>query len=142
MHKNFKKYVSALATSVSLAKTGKENNVLKKVLCIQYLVWFKKNEIQALIDWGSEVNAMTLVFASKLSLEICSINIKAQKIDTFNITIFGIALVSFWVEDKRSRSQFFQKFFLLANISMEKVLDMFFLTFSKVKIQFVQKKLI
>ena len=35
--------------------TSKENNVaLKQIPYIYYLIWFKKNKVQALIDLGSE----------------------------------------------------------------------------------------
>lgn len=43
-----------------MTRASKKNNVvLIKVFCIYYPIRFKKNEIQALIDSGSEVNAMT-----------------------------------------------------------------------------------
>lgn len=45
---------------------------LERVLCIQYPVRFRKdqNDTRALIDSGSEVNAKTPVYASKLDLSI------------------------------------------------------------------------
>lgn len=41
---------------------------LDYMLCIYYLVWFKKNqfEIQALINSNNEIIAMTLAYAKKL----------------------------------------------------------------------------
>ena len=45
------------------------------------------------------------------------------------------------MKDKLGRARFFQKTFLLADISVEVVLGTFFLTFSNTNIQFVEKKL-
>ena len=50
-------------------------------------------------------------------------------------------LASFEVEDKLRKAWFFQETFLLADISMEVVLGMPFLTFSNADIQFAEKKL-
>lgn len=75
--------------------TEASKEVLKKVLYICYLIWFKKNKIQALLDSGSEVNTIIPVFVSKLDLKICQIGIKAQKIDNSILKTFEIVLVSF-----------------------------------------------
>lgn len=45
----------------------KDNIVLDWVMCIYYSIWFEKNEVQALIDSSSEINAMTLAYALKLA---------------------------------------------------------------------------
>lgn len=44
---------------------------LKHVLCIYYPLYFKKDQpkIQALIDFGSKVNAMTPAYAKQLGLQ-------------------------------------------------------------------------
>lgn len=59
----------------------KEALVLKRVSYIHYPVQFKKNtygtQVQALINLRSEVNAMTLVYASKLGFKVYSTNIGA-----------------------------------------------------------------
>lgn len=60
---------------------NKEDIVLDWVLCIYYPIWFKKNKIQALIDFDSKKNAMILVYTSKLDFKVHQINVKAQKID-------------------------------------------------------------
>ena len=44
------------------------------------------------------------------------------------------------MEDKLERARFFQETFLLADINIEVVLDMPFLTFSNADVQFVEKK--
>lgn len=50
---------------------------LGRVFCIYYLIWFKKDKIKALIDLRSKVNTMISVFAVKLGLKICFINVGA-----------------------------------------------------------------
>lgn len=41
---------------------------LQHLLCIRYLVKFQKDEVQAVIDSDSKVNAMTPAYAAKLGL--------------------------------------------------------------------------
>ena len=66
-----KKLVSVSTISLSVTKTNKEDYVpLERLSCFHYLIWFKKNEIQALIDLDSEVNAMTPAYASRLGLKV------------------------------------------------------------------------
>ena len=116
---------------------------LDRIPCIHYALHFQKNtaEVKALIDSGSEVNAMTLAYASKLGLQVCQTNIGAQKIDGFTLKTFGIVLASFQVEDKLRRARFFQETFSLADISVEVVLEMLFLILSNADIQFSKKEL-
>ena len=107
----FKKLVSVLATSTPITKASKEDEmVLKRVSCIHYPLRFynnKKNEVGALINSGSKVNAMTPTYATKLDLKVCRTNVKAEKIDDSTLEMFGIVLVSFQVEDKLGRTRFF-----------------------------------
>lgn len=56
--------------------------------------------MQALIDLGNEINAMTPKYTLKLDLKICSTNIKAQKIDGSIFEMFEMILTSFQIEDK------------------------------------------
>lgn len=51
-------------------------------------------------------------------------------------------LVSFKIEDKLKKAQFFQKIFLLANTSVKMILKIFLLTFSYVNMSFLEQKLI
>ena len=137
-----KKLVLISVTSLSVTETSKEDDVpLQKVPCVHYLIRFKKKEVQALIDSGSEVNAMTPAYASRLCLQVHRTDIGAQKIDGSTLKIFGMVLASFQVEDKPGRARFFQETFLLADISMELVLGMPFLTFNNADVQFVEKEL-
>ena len=137
-----KKLVSVSTTSLSVTEISKEDDVpLQRVPCVHYPIRFKKKEVQALIDSGSEVNAMTPAYASRLGLRVHRTDIGAQKIDGSTLETFGMVLASFQVEDKLGRARFFQETFLLANISAEVVLGMPFLTLSNADVQFVEKEL-
>lgn len=79
-----------------MTEASKENDViLNWIPCIYYLIQFKKNKVQALINSGREVNTMTLVYLLKIGLRIRRIDIKAQKIDSSIVEIFKIVLASF-----------------------------------------------
>ena len=112
---------------------GARKEALKRVPYIYYPVQFEgtnETQIQALIDSGSEVNAMTQAYTSRLGLWACHTNVGAQKIDGSTLQTFGMVLANFRMEDKLGRTRFFQETFLLANISAEVVLGMLFLTLS------------
>lgn len=80
-----------------LTKISKKNNdvILDQVLYIYYLIQFKKNKVQSLIDSSSKDNLMTLAYTLKLGLKICFTDVKAQKIDDFIFEIFEMILRSF-----------------------------------------------
>lgn len=131
--------ISTLVTEIN------KKVVLKRILYIHYLFRFcknKKNKIQVLIDSGSEVNAIISTYVAKPGPKFCCINIKAEKINGSIFNIFGIILTSFQVENKLGRVCFFKEIFLLADMSMELALEMFFLTFSNTNIKFTKKILI
>ena len=127
-----------------MTETSKEDDVtLERVPCVHYPLRFRKDtaDVRALIDSGSEVNAMTPAYASKLGLRVRHTDVGAQKIDGSTLQTFGMVLANFRMEDKLGRTRFFQETFLLANISAEVVLGMPFLTLSNADIQFVEKEL-
>ena len=132
-------------TSLLMAGASMEDKplALDQVPCIYYPIWFKKSEVQvqALIDSGSKVNAMTPGYTSKLGLKVCPTNGGAQKIDDSTLKTFEIVLASFQVENTLGRAQFFQETFLLTDLSIEVVLGMPFLTLTNANIKFAQKKL-
>lgn len=65
-------------TSLLMTETSKKNDlVLKRIPYIYYLIWFKKNEIQALINLGSKVNAITSTYTLKLGFQVYRINVRA-----------------------------------------------------------------
>lgn len=53
--------------------------LFKRILCIYHLVQSKKNyyKTQALINFDSEANAITLAYAANIVLKIWSTNVKA-----------------------------------------------------------------
>lgn len=90
MSQSNKKPATVLAIFISIINAYKKtyiialvfvfNNytlLLKHILCIHYLIWFKKNQakIQALLDFGSEINVITPAYAAKLSLKVQLINV-------------------------------------------------------------------
>ena len=107
--------------------------VLDRVPCIRYPVQFRKDkskDVLALLDPKSEVNAMTPVYAAHLGLKVRVTNVGAQKIDGSSLATYDIVIAAFQIVDKLSRSRFFQKTFLPADISMKVVLGMPFLILS------------
>ena len=67
-----------------IESSKKDEVVLKRVLYIHYPLRFrkdKKNKVQALINSGNEVNAITPAYALKLGLKILRTNVGAQKIE-------------------------------------------------------------
>ena len=127
-----------------MIEASKEEHVsLERVPCIHYPLRFRKDTagVRALIDSGSEINAMSPVYASKLGLRVHHTDVEAQKIDGSILQTFGMVLANFQMEDKLGRTRFFQETFLLADISAEVVLGMPFLTLSNADVQFVEKEL-
>lgn len=124
---------------------GKNVIVLDRVLCIHYSVQFRKGDqkvTRPLIDFNSEINMMTLVYAKRLGLRTCQIKFEAQKMNNLSLEIFEIGIASFQIVDKFGRVQFFKETFLLVEISIKIVLKISFLTLSNMEIQFTEKKLI
>ena len=89
-----KKLVSVSATSVSVTEASMEDISLAWVSCIYYLVQFWKgsSQVQALLNSGSEVNAMNPAYAEKLGLRIRKTNVGTQKIDGSSLDTFGIVI--------------------------------------------------
>ncbi len=118
------------------------SEVLQRVPCIWYLVQFQNNEVQTLIDSGSEVNAMTPAYATKLGLTAWKTSVGAQKIDSSPLETYGMVSASFSLQDSLERVRFFEKTFLLADTSMEMVLEMLFLALNNADFQFGIEKFI
>ena len=129
---------------IGASREAPKVKVLDKIPCICYPVQFHKDkgkDVLTLLDSKSEVNAMTPAYAVHLGLKVKVIDIGAQKIDRFSLATYGMVIAAFQVVNKLGCSWFFQKTFLLADISMEVILGMPFLTFSNADIQFAEKKL-
>ena len=132
-----KKLVSVSATSTSV--TGAREEALERVPCIHYPVQFKDTDrapVQALIDSGSEVNAVHPSFVKQLGFSIRPTNVGAQKIDGITLGTHGMVVAAFSMVDKANRVRFFEETFLVANISPEVVLGMPFLTLSNADVDF------
>ena len=117
---------------------------LRRVPCIDYPVSFRKDPagpVSALIDSGSEVNAMHPDYAKKLGLDIRKTDVGAQKIDGTTLETFGMVIAAFSVHDRARKVRFFEETFLLADISMDVALGMPFLTLSDADVRFTDREL-
>lgn len=72
-----------------------EEFVLKKKLCIYYLVKFQEEKIRALLNSGSKINAMSSAYIKKLDFKTIKTNVGAQKIDSLTLKIFEIVTADF-----------------------------------------------
>ena len=100
-----------------------------------------KAQGQALINSGSEINAIYPTFAKQLGLPIRPSDVGAQKIDGTTLDTYGMVVAAFSVEDNANRVKFFEETFLVANISPEVVLGMSFLILSNADIDFSGREL-
>ena len=92
--------------------------------------------MQVLIDSGSEVNAVYLFFVKQQGLFIRPTNVGAQKIDSTTLDTHKIVVAAFSIVDKANQVRFFEKTFLLANVSSEVVFRISFLTLSNADVDF------
>ena len=93
-----------------------------------------KKIIKALIDFGNEVNVMTLAYVKQLGLQTQKTNVGTQKINGSLLKTYGIVIIAFKVMDKFDNARFFQKTILLANTIIEVVVKMLFFIFSNINI--------
>ena len=123
---------------------------LEQIMCIQYPIIFLDDIIQdssaldlilALLDLGSEVNAIHPNFAKKLGFVMQTTNIGAQKIDGTTFETFKIVVTAFLVTDQANRIGFFEEIFFVINISLDVVLGMLFFTLSNANIDFLKREL-
>ena len=99
------------------------------------------DHVLALFDLGSEVNAMHLVFAERLNFIMRATNFGTQKIDGMTLKTYGMVVAAISVTHQAGRVRFFEETFLVANISPDVVLGIFFLTLSNADVDFPKKKL-
>ena len=139
-----------IAKTVESTKFGKDGAESKgeypnlaRVPCIWYPITFQKKSVSilALLDSGNEVNAIYLALAQKLELPVRPTDVGTQKIDGTMLDNFGIVVKAFSVTGKASQVKFFEETFLVANVSLEIVLGMPFLTLSDADIDFLGRKL-
>ena len=137
------KAVESTKVSKGGAESEGEYPSLARVPCIRYPITFRKKSVSmsALLDSGSEVNAIHPTLAQKLGLPVRPTNVGAQKIDGTMLDTFGMVVTAFSVTDKANRVRFFEETFLVANVSPEVVLGMLFLTLSGADVNFSGRKL-
>ena len=67
-----------------------------RVPCIYYPIQFQRQEqVKALLNSGSEVNAMSPAYTKKLGLKTQKTYVGAQKIDGSALETFGIVIADF-----------------------------------------------
>ena len=89
-----------------------------------------------MIDSRSEINAIYPIFTKQLGFLIRLTDVEVQKIDSIMLDTHEIVVVVFSVVDKANRVRFFEKTFLVANVSLEVVFGMSFLTLSNADVDF------
>lgn len=112
-----KKLVTVAVTSASTTCTKKEIQLAPRLLaldripCICYPVEFEKDQnkevIQALINSGSEGNAMTFAYAANQGFTVQKTNIRAQKIGNLSLGTYGMVFASFQIVENQGRARFF-----------------------------------
>ena len=124
-------------------------SIFEQVLCIYYLVQFrrknnedKNKDVRALVDSGSEVNAIHPVYTMKLDLRAGKINISVQKINRFYLDTFEIVIADFSVKHKLETVYFFYGIHLLTNIGLEVAFRIYLLIFSRADVLFVEQKFV
>ena len=79
----------------------KKEEKLEQVPCIWYPVTFKdQDQTEDLLDSGSNINVINLIYASQLGLKIWKINIEAQKIDVTILETYEMVVSTFSLLDK------------------------------------------
>ena len=78
-----------------------------------------------MFDPQSEVNAITPVYIAYLGFKVQKSDVSTKKIDNSLQEIYGIVIATLQVLDKLAHSSFFQKTFLLAEISIQVVFACF-----------------
>ena len=96
--------------------------------------------VLALLDLSSKVNAMHPAFAKKLGLVIQITNVGAQKINGTTFETYGVVVVVFSVTDQANKVKFFEKTFLIANISPDVIFEMPFLILSGADVNFPKRE--
>ncbi len=84
---------------------------------------------------------MSQTFAQQLGLKICKTNVGVQKIDGTTLETNGMVVSNFSELDKDGRERFFEKSFLLADVKLDIVLGMPFLTMSNANVNFQARDL-
>ncbi len=130
-----------MTASLEVDASAQAPKTLQRVPCIWYPVQFQESKpIRALIDSGSEVNAMTSAYVAELGLITWKTSVEVHKIHGSPLETHGMTSARFSLQDSLGRVWFFEKTFLLADTSMEVVLGMPFLSFNNTDVEFVELK--
>ena len=117
---------------------GKDFKInLAQVSCIRYLIIFQKQSVSALFNLKHEINTIHPIFVKKLGLFIRPTDIGVRKINRTTLDTYEMVVAVFLVMDKANQVKFFEKIFLVANISLEVVFKMFFLNLSSANVDFL-----
>ena len=80
------------------SKKALKVRVLNRIPCICYPVHFRKDkdkDVLALLDSGSEVNAITPAYATYLGLKVRVTDVGVQKIDGSSLATYGMVIAAF-----------------------------------------------
>ena len=95
-----------------------------------------KNQTKALLDSKSKVNIISQAFIIELGLKIRKTNIDTQKNNSTTLKIYRIIVSIFSISDKDDREKIFEKNFLLADIKLDIVVEILFVTISNTNVNF------
>lgn len=114
--------------------------ILQKIPCIRYPIQFQEGwlKVIALIESASEVNAMTPNNAIKLGFTTQKTSVRSQRINSLPLELYVMVSASFLRQNSLGKIWFFEETFLLANTSMEVILEIPFLSFSNIDIEFAE----
>ena len=145
-----------ISTIFTLVTEGSEEAILvsvkelEQVTYIRYLIDFLDDVSQdgsalhlvsTLLDLGSEVNAMHPIFAEKLGFVVQTTNIGAHKIDGTILKTYKIVVAAISLTNQADKVRFFEKSFLVANIGLNEILGILFLTLSGADVDFLKREL-
>ena len=80
------------------------------------------------------------ILTERLGLVMQSINVRAQKINGPTFETYRMVIATFSVTDQADRVRFFEKTFLVANVSSDMVLGMSFLTLNGADVDFPKRE--
>ena len=98
--------------------------------------------MRVMIELNSKINAMYPNYSTKLGFCARKIIVGIPKIDGFYLNIFRMIIADYSVKNKLKWVRFFYGTFLLANISLEMVSKMLFLTLSKADVRFAKREFV
>ena len=84
---------------------------------------------------------MNPAFASQLGLKIWKTNVRAQKIDNTTLETYMMIVFTFSMLDKDNKERFFKQSFLLADVKLDTIFKMPFLTMSNADVDFQARNL-